>query len=32
MDYYHDAMERWEQRVRELGLDPAALLSPQKSA
>ena len=29
MDYYHDALERWQARVRELGYDPATLLAAQ---
>lgn len=26
-DYYEDALERWKDRVREAGADPAAILA-----
>jgi hypothetical protein len=28
-DYYYDALERWETRVRAMGGDPAELLAAQ---
>jgi hypothetical protein len=30
-DYYYDALERWEARVRALGGDPATLLAAQQT-
>lgn len=30
-DYYYDALERWETRVRALGHDPAAILETLKA-
>ena len=32
LDYYDAAMERWEARVRALGLDPAEVLAAWGSA
>ncbi len=31
-DYYNDALERWSARVRDLGLDPAAILAARGEA